>query len=76
MEVERNVVIGVDAGGDDDVHFSSLGDALDARNVAAQADHGEIDDRMNAVRSKFVQAGDGVINAALFSRPRPRDNSA
>src|SRR5438067_583426 len=31
-EVERNVVVGVDAGGDDDVDRGPLSDSLDARN--------------------------------------------
>ena len=69
MEVERDVVIGVNSCGDDDVERRSGCDALDARNVAAEADHGEIDHRLDAARGQFVHARGGFLNAALFRAP-------
>src|SRR5437660_8786698 len=43
MEVERDVVVGVNSGRDDDVDGCLPSHSLDAWNVAAKTDHGEVD---------------------------------
>src|SRR5207245_10757511 len=43
-EVPRDLVVGIDTRGDDDVDVDLLGDAHDARDITAQADDGQVDD--------------------------------
>jgi hypothetical protein len=43
VEVERDVVAGIEPSADDDVERGPLGHQLDARYVAAQPDDSEID---------------------------------
>ena len=73
-EVVREVAIGVDAGGDDDVQAGLVRDPLDAGDVAAETEHGEIDDRVDAARFQLVHAGDGVGDALAPRRPSLRGN--
>ena len=40
VEVHRDVVMGVDPGGHDNLEVGPVGDALDAQDVPAQADDG------------------------------------
>ena len=56
----RHVVVGVQPGGDDDVQLGGRRDAGDARNVAAQPDHGQVDDGVDAAGLQFVEPIDGV----------------
>ena len=60
VEVHRHVVVGVDAGGDDDVDVGGRGDAGDAGDVAAEPDHRQVDDAVHAAGLELAQAGDGV----------------
>ncbi len=48
VEPERHVVVGVQTGRDDDVQVGGRGDAGDARDVAAQPDHRQVDDGVDA----------------------------
>ncbi len=54
--------------------FSSVcrGDAGDARDVATQPDHGEVDDGVHAARLELVEPGDGVGHPCVFVAPRLR----
>jgi hypothetical protein len=69
VHVQGDVVVGVDAGGDDDLHAGLLRDPLDARHVAAQADHGQVDDRVDAAVLQLVELGDGVRDLTLLVPP-------
>ena len=61
VEEEGHVAVGVAAGRDDDVEVGHLlGDALDAGDVAAQPDHGRVDDRRHALGGERLQLRDGV----------------
>jgi hypothetical protein len=63
---------GVDAGGDDEVDVDSGVDALDARDVAAQAEHGGIDDRLDPTRARDRQLLDRVGDADVLVPVRRR----
>ena len=69
VEVHRHVVVGVDAGGDHDVEVGGRRDAGDPRDVAAEPDHGEVDEGVHATRFEFVEPRDGVGLAAGFVAP-------
>ena len=57
---------GVDAGGDDEVDVHRGVDALDARDVAAQAEHGGIDDRLDPTGACDRQLLDRVGDADIL----------
>ena len=76
VEVHRHVVVGVDAGGDDDVDVGGRGDPGDAGDVAAQADHGEVDDGVHAAGLELVEPGDRRRPRVWPRRPSPRDSCA
>ena len=75
VEVHRHVVVGVQAGGDDDVQLGGRGDARDARKVAAQPDDGEVDDGVDAAGLEFVQPDDRVGFALGAVAPAPPGSS-
>ncbi|CKV82424.1 Uncharacterised protein [Mycobacterium tuberculosis] len=54
VEVERDVVVGVKAGGHDDVQLGGRGHPGDARDVSAQPDHREVDDGVHAAGLEFA----------------------
>lgn len=54
VEVERDVVVGVQAGGHDDVQLGGRGHPGDARDVSAQPDHREVDDGVHAAGLEFA----------------------
>ena len=60
MEEHRHVVVGVDPGGHDDLQLGLRGHPLDAGNVAAQADHGRVDDGVHPDGFECVELVDGV----------------
>ena len=60
VEVHRHVVVGVEAGGDDDVDVGGRGDARDAGDVAAEPDHRQVDDGVDAAGLELVEAVDRV----------------
>ena len=53
LEVAGDLVVGVEAGGDDDLHAGCLRDFVDEGDVAAEAHHGEVDDGRDAVGFRF-----------------------
>ncbi len=65
-EEEREVVVGVQPRGGHDVELGLLGDALEARDVPAEPDHGGVDDRVDAPALQLVQLRDGVGDALLL----------
>ena len=69
VEAERNVVVGVQAGRHDDVQVGGRGDPGDARDVAAQPDHGEVDDGVHAPGLQFVEARNGVGHPLFLVAP-------
>jgi hypothetical protein len=69
-EEERHLVERVDAGGDHDVEVGNLlGDPLDPADVSALADHGDVDDRVDAVLGQLAQLADGVGDAPVLLAP-------
>ena len=62
VEVVGKVVVGVETGGDHDVEVDLLGDFLDRLDVAAEPDHGEVDDGVDAGRLELVEAVDGLCH--------------
>ncbi len=70
VEVVRHVVVRVQAGRRDDVDVRLGVDALDAGDVAAQTDHGQIDDRVDAGGLQLVQPDDRVLDLGLFVERR------
>ena len=82
VEVLRDVVVGVDAGGDDDVHVDPFGHLLDAWDVAAGADDRAVDDRLDPAvlgqRQLFDGVGDPdlVLEALGIIRPVLHDLGA
>ena len=69
VEAEWNVVVGVQASRHDDVQVGGRGDTGDARDVAAQSDHGEVDDGVDAARLQFVEPIDGIGHPFVFVSP-------
>ena len=70
VEEERHAVVGVQAGGDDDVELGHLlGDPLDPRQVTAQADHGRVDDRADALGGQRAQLGHRVGDPGVLAAP-------
>jgi hypothetical protein len=68
VEEERDVVVGVAPGGDDDVDLGHPVRHLpDAGDVAAEADHGGVDDGPDALLDGAAQLLDGVGDAVLLS---------
>ena len=73
VEEKRHAVVGVQAGGDDDVELGHLlGDPLDPRQVTAQADHGRIDDRADALGGQRAQLGHRVRDPFVLAAPLAR----
>ena len=60
VEPEGYVVVGVQNRRDDDVQVGGRGNAGDPRDVAAQPDHGEVDDGVDAARLQLVEPIDGI----------------
>src|SRR6185369_4983265 len=54
VKVHRHFVVGVDARGGDDVESGRAGDALDARDVAAEPDDRQVNDGIDAARLQLV----------------------
>jgi hypothetical protein len=69
VEAEWHVVVGVQAGRNDDVQFGGLSDAGNARDVAAQPDDGQVHDGVHSGRLECVQPRDGVGFARVVVSP-------
>ena len=67
-EVVRHLVVRVEAGGDDDLHARLLRRFADERDVAAEAEHGEVDDGRDAVRLRLGELGDRLLDARSRSQ--------
>ena len=70
VEVVGELVVGVEAGGDHDVEVDLRGHLLDRLDVAPEADHGEVDDGVDAGRLELVQAFDGSWHLGGAVPPR------
>ena len=68
-EVMRQVAVGVDSGGDDDVELGLRGDFRDPWNVATQAEDCEVDNGIHAVRFQLIHAGGCFLDALVFIAP-------
>ena len=69
-EEERHLVVGVAARGRDDVELGYLlGDALDARDVPAQAHDGRVGDAADPLGGKGLQLADGVGHPVVLTAP-------
>lgn len=68
-EEHRHVVIGVEAGRDDDVDLDLLRHLQDAGDVAAQAQHGQVDDRADAAGGDVVELLHRVVDAGSLVPP-------
>ena len=66
LEVEGHAVVGIDPGGDDDVEVDLSREFLDPRDVAPEADHGGVDDRVEAGLLELGQLGDRVGDLSLL----------
>jgi hypothetical protein len=62
----------VAAGRDHDVEIDLLGHALDARDVAPQADNGRVDDRADAGGGQRGELRDGVRDPRVLAAPLVR----
>ncbi|BBY23272.1 hypothetical protein MSTO_34770 [Mycobacterium stomatepiae] len=69
MEPQRQVVVGVKPGCDNDIQLGSRRDSGDAGDVAAEPDHGEVDDGIHAPGLELVEALDGVSDPFLLVAP-------
>ncbi len=69
VEPERYVVVGVKPSRDNDIELGGGRDAGDARDVAAQPDHGEVDDGVHAAGLEFIEPGDGVGDPLFLVAP-------
>lgn len=58
MELEGDLVVRVQAGRNDDVDVDLLGDALHPRQVAPQAEHRRVEDRVDAQPGQGRELGD------------------
>src|SRR6202050_4987996 len=65
-EVERHLVVGVQAGGHDDVDAGAGRDPLDPADVPAQPDHGRVGDRGAPALAHRVQFRDRVREPGLL----------
>ena len=65
-EVERQFVVGVDAGRHHDVDVDLLVDALDARDEPAEPDDGQVDDGAHAHLAERPELGHGVGDPLLL----------
>ncbi len=72
MEVERDVVVGINSGCDDNVDGRLPSHSLDAWNVAAETDHGEVDHGFYALRAEFVEPRHRIRNTFFFIAPSLR----
>ncbi len=59
-EGQRDVVVGVQAGGDDDVDVGGRSDTGDAGNVAPEPYHRQVDDAVHSARFQLVEPLDRV----------------
>src|SRR5438270_6790344 len=69
MKIERSIMIRVNTRGDDDVNFCLMRDLLDPWQIASQANHREIDNRIDAPGLELVQPRYGISNSLLFTSP-------
>jgi hypothetical protein len=60
VELERDLVVRVEAGGQDDVEFDLGGDLLDAGDVAAESKHGGIHDGVDPEVLQLTELRDRV----------------
>ena len=67
MEVHRDLVVGVDARGHDDIDLGHLRrDRRDARDGATQAHDGEVDQRVDTVTLEVPESGHGALPFRLL----------
>lgn len=71
VELEGDLVVGVEPRGRDDVDVHLLVDPLDARQVPTQPDHGRVDDRVDTAGPECGEPLDGVGDPGLLV-PRVR----
>ncbi len=69
VESERQVVIGVKPSRHNDIQLGGRRDAGNARDIAAQADHGEVDDGVHPAGLQLVEPGDGIGHPLFFVAP-------
>ena len=69
VKPERHVVIGVKPGRHNDIQAGGRRDAGNARDIAAQADHREVDDGVHAAGLQLVEPGDGIGHSLFFVAP-------
>ncbi|BCI91911.1 hypothetical protein NIIDMKKI_71170 [Mycobacterium kansasii] len=69
METERHVVVGVQAGGDDDVQLGLRGNPGNARDIAPQTDHRQVDDGVHAPGFQLVEPGDRICHPLVLVSP-------
>jgi hypothetical protein len=69
VEPKRYVVVGVQPRRDDDVQVGGRGNTGDPWDVAAQPDHGEVDDGVDAARLQLVEPIDGIGHPFVFVAP-------
>jgi hypothetical protein len=72
VKVHGHVVISVDAGSTDYVYLGLGSYTFYARDIAPEAYHREIDDRIDACCFQLVQPRYGVGDAFFFVAPRAR----
>src|SRR5215510_2201994 len=70
VKVKRNIVVGIDAGGDNDVEIGLRCYSLYSRNVSSESDDGEIYDCINASGFEFIQPLDCIRDTFFFVSPR------
>ena len=69
VEPERYVVVGVKPSRHNDIQSGGRRDPGDARDVAAQPDHREVDDGVHAARLELVEPFDGVGDPFFLVAP-------
>ena len=67
--MQRHVVVGVEAGGDDDVDVGGRGDPRDAGDVTAEPDDRQVDDAVHAAGLELVEAVDRVGLSLVLVAP-------
>ena len=72
LKEERHPVVGVDTGGDDDIDVDLVVDALDARDVATQTNHGRVHDGVDAQPFQRTKPPDGIGDAVVLASPLGR----
>ncbi len=69
VKIQRNIVVGIDAGGHDNVDGRPFGDLLNAGDIAPETDHSQIDHGIHAARLQLVQTGHSAGDALVFVAP-------